>query len=312
MPIKHVLVINWNGKIGDAIVSSFFYREIRKINGILITVITTEQLKSLYSEHYYVDNVLVVSKKLSYFELFKISTKLKDVDTIIPLMGLLNTKDLFFISRLKPNNLFTLDENLGFCNVKIAKNLLIHEVYSSILKQLGVENIVDEYIVPVIGKNINNYDIIFNPFASRVDKSLPIDKSVNILKLLFSNFQDKTIGILSTAETYKVAQDIVKRLDNKNILVIKNINSFYDAINVIDSSKVIISVDTSIVHIAVGLNKKLISIYYKPSNLFNSWLPKESKDTKVIFSHGIEKYIKKNMNNFNDYEVITKLNELYN
>jgi len=310
-PIKHILVINWNGKIGDAIVSSFFYREIRKINGIVITVITTKQLKSLYSDHYKVDNVFVVSEKLSYLELFHISTRLKDVDTIIPLMGLLSTKDLFFISRLKPSNLFSLDGGLGYCNVKIADNLLMHEIYSSILKQMGVKNVIDEYIIPVTKKNIHDYDITFNPFASRMDKSLPIGKSINILRLLLGQFPNKTIGILSTTRTRKIAQDIVKRIDNKNVSVIRNVNSFYDAINVIDSSIIVISVDTSIVHIAAGLNKKLIAIYYMPGKMFNSWLPKESKYTKIIFSHGSYKYIKKNMCNFNDCEVLLKFNELY-
>ena len=62
-PVKHILVINWHGRIGDAIVSSFFFREIRKIDNIIISIVTTESLKSLYIDYYKVDNVYTVSNK---------------------------------------------------------------------------------------------------------------------------------------------------------------------------------------------------------------------------------------------------------
>jgi len=310
-PIKHILVINWNGKIGDAIVSSFFYREIKKVSGITISVVTTVQLKSLYSDHYSVDNVFVVSNNPGYLELFRISRKLQDVDTIIPLMGILNMKSLFFISKLNPTNLFSLDESLGLSNIQMPQNMYIHDIYSFILKQLGAENIDDSYIVPVSYTNNKNFEIAFNPFGSRVDKSLSIDKSVRILNLIIDEFQDLNVGILSSNETFKTAQKIARKVDNKNIQVIKNISSFYDAINIISCSVILISVDTSLVHVAVGLNKKLIAIYYKPKNLFNPWLPKKSKNTQLILSEGVEKYTEKDMNNFNNYEVIIKINEFY-
>jgi len=191
------------------------------------------------------------------------------------------------------------------------QNMYIHDIYSFILKQLGAENIDDSYIVPVSYTNNKNFEIAFNPFGSRVDKSLSIDKSVRILNLIIDEFQDLNVGILSSNETFKTAQKIARKVDNKNIQVIKNISSFYDAINIISCSVILISVDTSLVHVAVGLNKKLIAIYYKPKNLFNPWLPKKSKNTQLILSEGVEKYTEKDMNNFNNYEVIIKINEFY-
>ena len=306
-PIKHILLINWNGRIGDAIVSSFFYREVRKLNNIVISVVITEQLRTLYSEHYKVDNIFVVSNKLRYYELYKISKEIKDVDTIVPLMGYLNMKNLFFISRLKPNNLFSLDDELGFSNIQMGKKtdkFLMHEIFSFILKELGVKDIDDKYIIPQVGKQNMEYDILFNPFASRLDKSFSIQKSVNILILIISKYSDKRIGILSSPNTKEIAYEIVKRIKHKNVSVVNQIDSFYDAINIIKNSNIIISIDTSLVHIASGLNKKLIAVYYKPGKSFNAWLPKKSINTKIIFSLGTENYKVKDMNNFDDNDII--------
>lgn len=306
-PVKHILLVNWHGRIGDAIVSSFFFREIRKIDGIIISVITIESLKSLYIDSYNVDNIYIVSNKLSYFELFNISKQLKDVDTIIPLMGLLNMKNLFFISRIDPLNLFSLDDDLGYSNIKMGKTaetLFMHEIFYFILKSLDVKNINNQYIVPIKKQNSISYDILFNPFASRLDKSFSIEKSISILKLIINKYENKTIGLLSSPNTKEIALKIENIMNLENISLVGNINTFYDAIDVMDNSKIIVSIDTALVHIASGLDKKLVAIYYKQGKLLNRWLPKKSINTKIVFSLGTETYKVKDMNSFNSQLIV--------
>jgi ADP-heptose:LPS heptosyltransferase len=306
-PFKHILLINWNGKIGDAIVSSFLFREIRKIENITISVITTEHLKSLYTNYYNADNVYIVKNGFTLFDLIKVLNKIKDVDTIVPSMGILGFKEIYFISKLNPKNVFSLDEELGLSNIKISENLFIHEIFYFILQKLDVHDINDKYIVPINMDNlkfVKGYDILLNPFASRIDKSLSIEKSIEILNLIGQTYPNKNIGVIYSPNTKKIAFDIMKKVIYENIYIIDYIDSFYDSINLINKSNIIISVDTSIVHIASGLNKKLIAIYYKKDNVFNSWLPKKSSNTKVIFSLGTEHDLKKNMNNFDSYEII--------
>lgn len=311
-PIKHILIINWNGKIGDAIVSSFLFRELRKIKDIEISVITTSNLTKLYQDIYYANNVYTV-KNYSYLELFKVSTKIKNVDTIIPLMGYLNMKDLFFISRLNPNNLFGIDDELGRSNLQMAKrinHLLIHDVFKFILQEIKIENINDDYIIPISPSKKNKFDILFNPFGSRDDKSLSIEKSIRILLEINRFYPNYKIGILNSLNTKEIANKICSEIRNNNIISIKNITSIYDAIDNIYNASLVISVDTSIVHIASGLNKKLIAIYYKSGNTFNQWLIKEKPTTRLIFSDGVENYKKKNMNNFNENKIVDFIKEI--
>ena len=316
LPVKHILLVNWNGRIGDAIVSSSFLKAINSVGNIKVSVVTTRSLKSLYTDYYGVSNVYTVHRKNMLIQLWRISRELKDVDTIIPLMGYLNFKDLFFIYLLNPNNLFGLDDELGRANIQMGSKvdgLYIHEIFSYILTKLGIHQRSKDYIVPVkINNKIKRYDIVFNSFASRLDKSFSIGKSVDILQLIAKKYPLYKIGVLSCPQRYQIATEIVSITNRSSVELVEGINTYYDAIDAINKSNIVISIDTSLVHAASGLNKKLVSVYYQPGEQFNRWVPKESTNTEVIFSKGPADYDVKNMNNFNTKNVFFAINRLLN
>ncbi|MEY8200142.1 MAG: glycosyltransferase family 9 protein [Colwellia sp.] len=314
LPVHHVLFINWHGKIGDAIVSSFLFKELRKIEGIKISVITTEEIESLYSKYYKVDDVHIL-KEYTYKAINNIANDIKEVDTIVPLMGRLSMKDLFLIYKIDPNNLFGIDDELSRSNLQMGKRTKrssIHDIFKLVLEDLNIKHIEDDYIVPTGegASNIDKYDIVFNPFASRVDKCLSVDKSVSTLLMISSFYPSLSIGVLCSSVTKEIACKIISKLDNENISAIRNTNTLYDAIDTINAAGLIITVDTSIGHIASGLNKKLIAIYYKAGDTFNQWLIQEKVNSKVIFSEGFSSYKEKNMNNFCEVELLKSIKYL--
>jgi ADP-heptose:LPS heptosyltransferase len=315
-PIKHILLINWHGKIGDAVVSSFIYREIRKLGDVKISVITTPQLQSLYLEYYGADYVYLVKKIASYAILRRMAKWLDDVDTVIPLIGEMGAKELFLISRIKPANVFSIDPKLSYSCLRQElplPPLRVYELYEFFLKKMGVENIDNSYDVPVKGKNLRpDYDILFNPFGSRPDKSLSVEKSISVLNKINYEFKDIIIGIIYSPETKSIAHEITDKCKNKSIQIVENIETIHDVIPYIYRSQVIISVDTSIVHISSGMNKNLIALYCHKENHFDEWLPRENKKTKIIFSRPKQESKIKNMNLFDDQEVLKNLNELLN
>ena len=301
---KHILLINWYGKIGDAIISSFLITEIKKKTNLQISVITTDSLKSIY-EDYGVNNIFTIKLNHSYKDIYKLSSKLKDVDIVIPLLGTLGFKDLFFINLIQPNLVFSTDKTLKLTNknfLEEIKNKQVDEIYKIILQHLKVKNINTNYIIPLIKTSVKDYyDIAFNPFGSRDNKSLSINKSISLLKDISMKFPTYKIIILYSPKTKYLTKIISKKVDNKNIKIAKNIQNIEDSINIIHNSNILISVDTSLVHIAIGLNKKQIAIYHKKNDEYNIWLPKKSSNTMIIFS----KYKVKNMDYFNNSKVLS-------
>jgi len=311
--VNHILLINWHGKIGDAIVSSFVFREIKEKTNIEISIITTKELKPIY-EYYSSDNIYIIHKNHNLLDINNIANKIKKIDIIIPLIGTLGFNDLFLINKLAPTYVFSTDKDLKLANQQFLQKVdkkFVNEIYYNILEYIKIDNINDNYIVPYSKKTISmiEYDILFNPFGSRSDKSLSINKSVSLLQNINKVYPSLKIIILFSPNTKTIAKEIAKKVNCKNIISAKNISTIKDSISLIEQSKIVISVDTSIVHIAIGMDKKTISIYYQADNNFNIWLPKKSLISKVIFSLGANNnYRKKNMNNFDSDEVIEYIN----
>lgn len=310
--VNHILIINWHGKIGDAIISSFIFRELKKKANINISIITTKELQPIY-KYYNADNIYIINSNHSLIDINNIANSIKKVDAIIPLFGTLGFNDLYLIKKLTPLYVFSTDKTLKLSNKKFLQeieNKFVNEIYCKILECMKIEDIDDRYIIPHTKKktDIMKYDILFNPFGSRIDKSLSINKSVSLLKKINKADSNLKIVILFSPKTKSIAKDIAKKTNHKNIILAENIFTIKDSIELISESNIVISVDTSIVHIAIGMNKQIISIYYQAADNFNVWLPKRTSSTKVIFSLGKNNYMKKDMNNFSNDDVIEQIN----
>lgn len=314
LPIRHILFINWHGKIGDAIVSSFLYREIRNaFPGIIISVFTTELLKDIY-QGYGADYIHIV-KHRSPRELYRISQCVGDVDTVVPLMGLLDLHHLFVLWRLRPKNIFGLDDSLQMVNSNFrsaAQQLRIHDIFREILRQLSLTEINDQYILPHASDHYVRpfFDIVFNPYGSRADKSLSQDKSISLIIAINDKYPDAKIGILHSPQTREAAKSIQDLIFRENVVVVCDIKTPLDTLEVLRESSIVISVDTSIVHIAAGLKKKTIAIYHGGKNCSSQWHPRSDAGVYIIYSRPVEESVKKNMNCFENADIVRALKYL--
>ncbi|WP_307988776.1 glycosyltransferase family 9 protein, partial [uncultured Fusobacterium sp.] len=69
---------------------------------------------------------------------------------------------------------------------------------------------------------------------------------------------------------------------NKNVFIYNKMENIYQSIEFIKRADLVISPDTSIVHIASAFNKNLIAIYSPDKQNFAVWKP-VTKNLKVIF-----------------------------
>ena len=312
-PIRHILLIRWDAKFGDSFVSSFFFREIKKLKNIEVSVLTTASLMELHKDNFGADNIIQTNKRPSYKSLRNIAKKLKTVDTVIHLTEKMKMRDLYLLHKIKPKNIFSLDDDIHMVNIKMGaatRNLSFQEKYSHILCILGVENIDDRYIIPLktMDYSIISYDVIVNPFGSTRYKSLSIQRTVSMLESICIHYPNAKIGLLSSPTTQATAKEIIDVTASNNVTLVENMNSIYDVANVIAKSKLVVSVDTAIVHIAVGLNKRLVSIFPKNNKSFNPWIPKKTDDIEIIISIGDGDIV--NLNNFKNTEIIEAIERI--
>lgn len=310
-PPKHVVIIRWDGKYGDAFVSSFFYREIRKIEGCTVTVITTAELAELHEKYFDVERVLVCPPNPGLLDLLRIRARLCRVDTVVHLVGRVPAREIAFMWLLRPRNVFSLDDELNWVNGKLGgatAGLSFSGKYASVLQHLGIGEVDRTPIITVLAQTTGGrFDVVVNPFGSRPDKSLMPSRAAQVLKSIADWAPHMRIGVLSSPPTSQQAEVIVQEAGRRNVEAIQGVNSIHDAIGVIYAADAVVTVDTSIVHIASGLKKGLVAIYPSQGDGENPWLPEQSSTTEVLFTRRRVGLTRKNVNDFQDVELLLAL-----
>lgn len=313
----HIVVPRWDAKLGDAVVSSFFLREATRLKA-RVTVLTVAELVPLHKQVFGVEQVVTTSANPNLGELICLARQLGSVDTVVHLVGRLQPAEILFIYLLKPTNLYSLDDNLRCVNHKLGKiteGFNVVERYAHVLRDLGAETINCDYIIPLptqLPAPDAAPQILFNPWASREDKSLSFSCATMSLRLIAETFPTHKIGILNSPATKDQTDHLVATVACTNVLRVENIATPSDVTGYLCRAQVVISVDTAIVHLAVGLKKRLIAIYPGSPTDENPWLPPLSELTTVIYSpppHLITTATKKMMNNFSLLLLLDALRE---
>lgn len=290
--VNHVLVVRWDAKLGDSFISSFFFREIKKLPGSKrVTVITTPALASLYRDCFGVDDVIEINKRPSYRAIGEMAATIDHVDLVIHLTEGMKMKDLYLLHKLSPTNVASLDDRIGRVNVKLSRataGMLFQDKYRHLLSLLGAGDIDPQYIIPVARRgNVTSACedlVLLNPFGSTQYKSFSHAKVVALLNTLGNEFTACRFGLLSSPATYDAAESMVSACTASNVMLLEGVKTIDDAIYCVQQSRAVLSVDTAIVHIAVGLEKPLVAVYPRHGEVFNQWLPTSTPQVRILFS----------------------------
>lgn len=318
-PPKNILVIRWDGKLGDAIVSSFFYREAGKLKDITVTVITTPELAEFHRDHFGAQRVLISPANPGLADLCKLARQLCNIDTVVHLVGTIRARELLFLYLIKPLNVFSHDDDIGWVNGKMraaTASLAFWEKYAFVLRQLGATDIDGSYRIPdSLSRSVHERErrprVVFNPFASRPDKSLSEVKAICLLRRIAERVPDWEVSILYRPDTHGDALAMKHAAACPNIVLAASILTFADAISAVREASLVISVDTGFVHIADGLNKSLVAICPQIGHEFNPWLPRSSPHTRIVYCVQdlltYRRTAKKDMDNFDDDDVVSAI-----
>lgn len=178
----------------------------------------------------------------------------------------------------------------------VDENHMIAEIYSGIATSLGIprfKNDLQYKLVLTDAQKASAHKLLsselnvgINLLGSKVGWQLNDADCKSLCWHIFDRYPDTKIWLLSTPASYLKMCDLALEIDSQSLRVIKPTNDVMDAGAVIASLDLLITPDTSLVHIACAFNTPLVAVYPNSPNTFIQWKPLHlSGKCKVIFSH---------------------------
>lgn len=296
LPNCKILFIRHDGKIGDFIVSSFIYREIKKqYPNIQIGVVVSAETEYLFRNDPYIDSIYVTRKRaLIPFWQVGCQVEKEQYDVVIDLTEALRNRDIILIRCVNAainigynqRHLKLFNYNIDACNEHITYD------YEKALMSLGLTK-MDRFCsfpnIPVTNelsefrqKCLTQNYIAINFFGAANHKKFSLQRQLEWLVKLKKAYPDTTILIL----TYpKVTQELKSSLPTDQFVMYDNTQTIFDTIELVRHASMVISPDTSIIHIASAFNKPIIAFYMtaNPLNPYRKWMPLNDENTSIYY-----------------------------
>ena len=299
--IKSILFLRYDGKIGDMVVNSLMFREIKKVYpDTKIGVITRGAAIDIIKNNPNVDEIYEYHKDRKKIKDLALKIKEEKYDLLIDFSEMLRVNQMMLINLCGARINIGLDRKdwkLFDLSIESGKDFKwtehITNRYLAYLIKLGLKKESIDISYDIYLKDEKKYEtffykikenkkLILNPYGASKHKSFNIETLENIITYL----KDKDIAIILVyfGDKYKELEFLEKKY--KSVYIPKKIESILNTAILIKKSDYVISPDTSIVHIASAFNKKMITVYPPKGGKYGIdhlvWAPK-SKYNKVIF-----------------------------
>ena len=299
--IKSILFLRYDGKIGDMVVNSLMFREIKKVYpDIKIGVVARGAAIDIIKDNPNVDKIYEYYKDRKKIKDLALKIKEEKYDLLIDFSEMLRVNQMMLINLCGARINIGLDRKdwkLFDLSIESSKDFKwtehITNRYLAYLIKLGLKKESIDISYDIYLKDEKKYEtffykikenkkLILNPYGASKHKSFNIETLENIITYL----KDKDIAIILVyfGDKYKELEFLEKKY--KSVYIPKKIESILNTTILIKKSDYVISPDTSIVHIASAFNKKMITVYPPKGGKYGIdhlvWAPK-SKYNKVIF-----------------------------
>lgn len=329
--IKSILFLRYDGKIGDMIVNSLMFREIKKVYpDIRIGVIARGAAIDIIKDNPNVDKIYKYYKDRKKIKDLALKIKEEKYDLLIDFSEMLRVNQMMLINLCGARintGLDRKDWELFDLSIESGKDFKWTEHITkrclAYLIKLGLkkENIDISYDIYL--EDEKKYEVFFNeikeskklilnPYGASKHKSFNIETLENIITYL----KDKDIAIILIyfGDKYKELEFLEKKY--KYVYIPKKIESILDTAILIKKSDYVISPDTSIVHIASAFNKKMITVYPPKGGKYGVdhlvWAPKSEYSRVIFCKDKIGNYDEIDINTFNMEEMKEEILKLIN
>ena len=282
--VKRIVFIRWDAKLGDAVVLSWVWRELRRQRpDIDLVIVTASPYLNLFKKGFGIRSVDAAPKRHGWLILLKLARKLYRSEYVVHLAETLKARDMFFISRLCPRHVVGLDDTLNMIDIKLGKKTDGWHFSSKLipwLEGLGIDASHQAYDIPsdreanaVVKSWWPQGPVIgFCPYGASEKRHLNERQILLILETLCARSDRHVLMLVQSDRVGVVRRFIEGRPWAARVLFHPTDDLFvlFEQVRLCDS---IVSVDTAIVHIAAGLKKPMLAIYGDDTRNYTAWHP---------------------------------------
>jgi ADP-heptose:LPS heptosyltransferase len=302
---KNVLLLRYD-RIGDMVLTTPVFRELKgNYPNINITVLASKKNKDVILYNPYISYIFTNYKNNFFTDLYTlIKLRRKNFDACIEFdhsvvihsiirLKIINPKKVISVfkdgrygvkgSDLEIYDFFTnKDTDSHFSKIWL-DTLSFFDVYSNSTQyDLFISNLEKEKAYEFISNIEQKIKIGINLEAFSAEKMLKFQDLKKICQSLYKHCNDIKIILISSPALIKVQSDIVNDLELDFVQMSYKTNSVIDAAALIQQLDLVISPDTSIVHIASAFNTPIISIHENNKKSYQLWAPKSELNSTIF------------------------------
>lgn len=301
--IKRMLFLRYDGKIGDYIVSSFVYDQIRKQNShIQIDIVAAKANSSIIEKDKNI-NMLFIIKSKSYFSRIAMALHLRkhNYDILFDAThGLLRNRDLLFIRLVNASiNIGYAKESYKLFNLNLpVKEVTTAIIYQQMMQLLGFQSSNINYVIPEDKKASEESEafldtlsekkiIVVNLLGASRSRKFIKENAILLLSNVLSTFPNHTIVLLTYPQVNNWIQEIMDSFESKQVVSFLGTTSIFHTIKIIKESSLVITPDTVAVHIADAYNVPLVAFYSMEKENFVHWHSIQDNSIMIRYQNNI-------------------------
>lgn len=283
--IKSILFLRYDGKIGDTVINTIMFREIKKYYpDMKIGVVSRGGATDIISNNKNVDKIYKYEKNRKRIKELAKEIEAEKYDLLIDFSEMLRVNEMMFINLCHAK--FNMGINKSNWNmfdlncILPKKNYHISCVYDTVLKLLGIKNRDLSYDLQFSENEIKNVEkvlkdikdkkiIVFNPFAASKHRDINEENIEEIIKILLKK-ENRVVIIIGEEKRREKIEKFLEKYKGK--VFFPKLNGIMESAYLIKKADFVITPDTSIVHIAATFKKPMIAIY-RQDKIFDKGIP---------------------------------------
>ncbi|WP_019616001.1 glycosyltransferase family 9 protein [Psychromonas ossibalaenae] len=296
--IKSVLFLRCDGKIGDMVINTLMFRELKKNNPDVRTGLVVKGIaKDIIAMNPYIDRIYDYSSSSSKIKKLAAEIKSDAYDLVIDFTEVPRVKQMMFIKQCAGKYNFGINKlDWNLFDLSLPYEDADHHIsnkYGAVLTTLGVQDVDLSYDIHLPEERVRiaeefrsriseRHLLVINPYGASKHRTLNIETVKSIVDGLIE-IPDVAVTFVFSPDKREKLKKLSESYDSK-VYFNSNLSGIVDTTAIIKCADLVISPDTSIVHIAVAFDKKMVAIYRGGhGNNAKLWGP-GSKKVKQVFS----------------------------